>query len=499
VASLTSLKAGNPTSVTVTATTTTQLNNGDTLSVTLPPGDTVPSSFGSVTATDNGATVPMSITGVSRSTGSPTVNVVAFTCYASIQTGSTLTFTITHALNRLSTSASQIKVSSSVSTWPTIQAALPALTPSAPLWRVTDLSAKVPVAASTIGAGDLITGPSGTSTSVVALTKSNQLAVLSGTLLAISRMSPTFPSLPKATGKLSTALKATVIGSATVVADVTTTGHLLLATLTNGRWATKDLTILDKEPVSSGAPCIEPMTSGPTTETVVIARSTTSQLFMTVLTPTGDIVRNLSLAAMTGIAPAGPPECAGAPLGALLLAVRGTDRHLKEINLRFGVTPNVLAFTTSDITSLYGLPLLTADPTGIGVDNQAIYVASIVSGTAPGSQNQLVLSVAAIGTYRLWSSVNLTASSSLPAGLSSPIIVATATQTQILAKSTSGGLELITNNGQPGVWNGYDLSAAFGLGTGISSFSASAAGSTTAVTWAAPNGHQHLAHSTASF
>jgi len=498
VASLTSLKAGNPTSVTVTATTTTQLNNGDTLSLTLPPGDTVPSSYGSVTATDNGAAVPMSITGVSQSTGSPTVNVVTFTCYAAIQPGSTLTFTIANALNRLSTAASQITVSSNVTTWPTIQAALPALTPSTPLWKVTDLAAKAPVAASTTGAGDLLTTPSGTASTIVALTKSNQLAVLSGTPSSLLRTSPAFPTLPKAAGKLTPALNATTVGSSTVVADVTTTGHLVLATLTNGHWTTKDLTTLDKEPTSSGAPCIAPMTSGPTTVTAIVARTTTSQLYLTTLTPTGDLVKNLSLATITGIAPAGPPVCTQAPLGALLFAVRGTDHHLDEINLRFGFTPNVVVFTTSDITSLNGLPLLTGNPTGIGVDNQAIYVASIVSGTTPGSQNQLVLSVAAIGTYRLWSSVNLTASSGLPAGLTSPTIVTTSTRTEILAKTASGGLELIANNGQPGLWNGYDLSAAFGLGTGISTFSASGSGTTTAVTWAAANGHQQLALSTAS-
>ena len=63
----------------------------------------------------------------------------------------------------------------------------------------------------------------------------------------------------------------------------------------------------------------------------------------------------------------------------------------------------------------------------------------------------------------------------------------------------TGGLELIVNNGQNGLWNGYDLSAAFGLGAGISTFSASAVGATAAVTWAAANGHLQLASSSSTF
>jgi hypothetical protein len=95
--------------------------------------------------------------------------------------------------------------------------------------------------------------------------------------------------------------------------------------------------------------------------------------------------------------------------------------------------------------------------------------------------------------------VNLTASSSLPQDLSNPIIVNTTARTEILARTPSGGLELIVNNGQSGLWNGYDLSAAFGLGTTMTSFRASAAGTTTAIAWAGTNGHQQLAISTSTF
>jgi Pro-kumamolisin, activation domain len=496
VASLTSLKAGNPTSVTVTATTTAPLNNGDTLSLTLPAGDTVPSSYGSVTATDDGAPVPMSVTAVSASTGSATANVVTFTCYATIATGSTLTFTIANVLNRLSLTPTQITVSSSAPSWPTVQAALPALTSSTPLWKVSDLASRASATGNANGPGALLAAPSGTTETLVTSTKSNQLAVLTGTPSSLRLGAPPLPALPAGAGKLTATLSASVIGSSTSVADVTTTGHVILATLTKGKWSLKDLTAVDKTPTSVGMPCIAPLTSGATTTTAVLTRTTSGKLQMVVVTGTKDVVNNLT--SITGVTPAGPPVCATAPLS-MVVAVRGTDGDLKELNLRLGATPTVLAFSTDDITSLNHLPHLAADPTSITVANQLISIASVVSGVGPGSKNQLVLSIAAIGTYKQWPSVNLTASSSLPQGLSNPVIVNTATRTEIVARTPSGGLELIVNNGQNGLWNGYDLSAAFGLGSGISTFSASAAGTTAAVTWAAANGHQQLAVSTSTF
>jgi len=182
-----------------------------------------------------------------------------------------------------------------------------------------------------------------------------------------------------------------------------------------------------------------------------------------------------------------------------VVAVRGTDGDLKELNLRLGATPSVLAFSVDDITSLNHLPHLAADPTSITVANQLISIVSVVSGSGPGSKNQLVLSIASIGTYKQWPSVNLTASSSLPQDLSNPVILNTAARTEIVARTMTGGLELIVNNGQNGLWNGYDLSAAFGLGTGISTFSGSTVGATAAVTWAAANGHLQLASSSSTF
>ncbi len=496
VASLTSLKAGNPTSVTVTATTNAPLNNGDTLSLALPPGDTVPSSYGSVTATDDGAPVAMSVTGVSASTGSATANVVTFTCYATIATGSTLTFTIANVLNRLALAPAQIMVSSSAASWPSAVAALPALTSSRPLWKVSDLASRAAAAGTATGPGALLAAPSGTTATLVTTTKANQLAVLSGALSALTLGAPTLPALPVGSGKLTVALNVAVIGTSTTVADVTTTGHVILATLTKGKWTIKDLTALDKTPTSVGTPCIAPLTAGPLTTTAVLTRTTSSKLQLVVATGTKDVVENLT--AITGVAPAGPPVCAAAPLS-MVVAVRGTDGDLKELNLRLGATPSVLAFSVDDITSLNHLPHLAADPTGITVANQLISIVSVVSGSGPGSKNQLVLSIAAIGTYKQWPSVNLTASSSLPQDLRNPVILNTTTRTEIVARTVTGGLELIVNNGQNGLWNGYDLSAAFGLGAGISTFSASAVGATAAVTWAAANGHLQLASSTSTF
>lgn len=496
VASLTSLKAGNETSVTVTATTPSTLSNGDHLTLTLPTGDTVPSSYAALTATANGSPVPMSATSEGSSTASTTANMVTFTCYATIPAGSTLTFTIANVLNRLSTLASSVTVSSSADGWTTMAAALPALSTSTPLWKATDLASHAPVAASAAGPGVLLTSATGTTATVVTATKSSQLALLAGTTPNLTGGVATLKTLPKAAGKVTGALSAFKNGATTTVAVTTSTGHLLLVIGTSGRWSFQDLTTTAKASTVKGAPCAVPVTVGSTVGTAVFTRTSTSKLQVSVVA--GGIAATTNLTAATAIGALGPPACVVTPVGSHLsanVAVRAPSDHLVDLDVRFGASPTIVATSSNDITAEDHLPPITADPAAVSLSGAVLSIASTVANPSI-TGTAIVLSIAGFGTHGAWSSVNLTNASSLPASLVDPIVLSTTDRSEIVARNVAtGGLELIVNNGPLGLWNGYVLSAAFGLPTLPTSFEAAAAGATTAVTWISPTGHQVLASS----
>ena len=470
-ASQTSVLAGKITGITAHILTPVQLQPGDTVKVTLPAGDTIPTNPGSVSATANGSTGPLTRLGSSIGTLSTTRNAYAFTVQSTLAAGSSLSFTFSNVLNRVTQTPAAVVVSSSGIGWLNQSAQLPALSAVSKGWTSSDLTVQQKALRSSSSAGDLNGSLMGTSLATIV---SGKLTIASGTAPNLLATTVANASLPASSGKLVGPIGIGKLDSQLVVAATTTKGHLIVTHGVNAKskWSPVDVTNALGLSATATDLCLSVAKPGSTALAVGAVRLNSGQLLQFQATSaTTKTFTVTDLTALTGATLSGTPVCRSSG-GTFVVAYRADSGDL------MAVTSSVTspAATLVDVTTASGSPSLANGPVGLFIASGKVMVSSVSSG------GNLLLSTSVLGTST-WSTINLTATQGLPTGLTSPVLVTVGVKTQLFAVDASSHLVLVTDNGSGGTWNAYDLSAAYNLGVAGSGLRAAIAGTSVSVSW----------------
>ncbi|MEI7479135.1 MAG: S53 family peptidase, partial [Actinomycetes bacterium] len=301
---------GRPTTIGFTFTSTADLAQGDTVTVTWPAGLTLPSNPASFRATANDDPSALTLKLTTNTSASATPNQAVFTIATALPKGSLFTVGVFSAINPSEKLPQNLSVTSSVAAWTIVGASLPDLTGQTSPWSTRDLTATNKSLAGKATLGSLTLNAPTTSQIAVVGTK---VFLTTGTAPTLAPITLGFTSLTKATGTFTGQVQFVKTGTTFVLAGVSTTGHLLLARTTNvkAKWQIFDATKTGAFGLApSGALCMS--TVGATPRASGAIRLSNGHLVSFVAASSSATSWTFTdLATIAGLSVSGAPACAG--------------------------------------------------------------------------------------------------------------------------------------------------------------------------------------------
>ena len=473
---------GRPTTLGLTFTASADLAQGDTVTVTWPAGLTLPSNPASFRATANDDPSALAWKLTTNTSSSLTPNQAVFTVATALPLGSLFTVGVSSAINPSEKLPQNISVTATAPAWTAIGASLPDLTGQARPWSSRDLTATNKSLSGKATLGSLTLDPPAASQIAVVGTK---VFLTTGIAPTLAPVTLGFTSLTKATGTFTGQVQFTKTGTTSVLAGISTTGHLLIARTTNvkTKWQITDATKAGAFGLApSGALCLSAVGAAPHAAGAV--RLMNGHLLSFVAQSSSATSWTYTdLATIAGLSVAGAPACSGDG-ERLLVGVRSSSGNLVAVTLAGGTVVQA-----TDLSTATPLGAIAAAPVSISSSEAG----SAIVATTPSGQVWLATASTSLGP---WSAVGLNTSAASSALVVNPVILAGPSHVVVVGWTRSNHLIVFAPTGPSATWNAYDATTTWGLSGSSAALRGVAKASSSVLSWTSSVGHVVVASTT---